>query len=219
MSRGPEIAGSTAGADVLRDWQASRGDATIQYAPLPPYKAPEPPDWLRRLGEWLADVFGPIGKALGMSWPVFQYVLIALAVLLVLFIVWRLVQPLLDRMNRAALPAEPEWQPDRAAALALLDDADRLAAEGRFGEAAHLLLQRSVHHISDARPDWLGPASTAREIASLPSLPQRARSAFGVIAERVERSRYALRALDLGDWTAARDAYSDFALQRIGAAA
>ncbi len=216
MSRGPQIAGSTAGADVLRDWQATRADTSIQYAPLPPYKAPPPPDWLRQLGEWLETLLAPLGKVLGMSWATFQYVLIALAALLVLFILWRAAEPLRRRLRQAPPPAEPEWTPDRAAALALLEDADRLAAEGRYGEAAHLLLQRSVHHIADARADWLRPASTAREIASLPSLPQRACTAFAVIAERVERSRYALRALDLSDWTAARDAYADFALQRIG---
>lgn len=219
VSRANEIAGSSAASDALRDWQATRGDATIQYAPIPPYKPPPTPEWLKQLAEFLEGLFKPLGKALGMSWPIFQNVLIALAVLLVLFILWRLAQPLLDRLRAAPPPAEPEWTPDREAALALLEDADRLAAEGRFGEAAHLLLQRSVHHIASARPDWLHPASTAREIAVLPTLPQRARAAFGLIAERVERSRYALRALDAADWTAAREAYSDFALQKIGAPA
>ena len=217
MSRGPEIAGSTAAGDALRDWQAVRGDASIQYAPLPPYKPPEAPEWLERFARWLQDLFDPLGKALGLSWPTIQIILIALTALAVLFILWRLAQPLLDRLRRAPPPAEREWTPDRAAALALLEDADRLAAEGRYAEAAHLLLQRSVHHIATARPDWLHPASTAREIALLPSLPQRARAAFAVIAERVERSRFALRALDAGDWTAAREAYSDFALQKIAA--
>jgi hypothetical protein len=118
--------------------------------------------------------------------------------------------------------AQPEWTPDRADAVALLEDADRLAAEGRYGEAAHLLLQRSVRHIAEARPDWLQPASTAREIAVLPMLPERARRAFAAIAERVERSLFALRELDLADWQAARAAYADFALERFqhtGAAA
>jgi hypothetical protein len=222
VSRGHEIAGSTAAGDALRDWQATRGDATIQYGPLPPYKPPPPPEvpgWLKTMGEWLESLFAPIGRFLGMSWPVFQYVLIALGILLALFLLWRLViEPILDRRRNAAPAAEAEWTPDRSAALALLEDADRLAAEGKFGEAAHLLLQRSVHHIAVAKPDWLHPASTAREIALLPSLPQRARGAFAVIAERVERSRFALRALDAADWTAAREAYSDFALQKIAAA-
>lgn len=221
MSRGsPEIAGSTTAADALRDWQATRGDASIQYAPIPPHKPDPPPEWLKSFSEGLADFFAPLGKALGMSWPVFQYVLMGLGAVIVLFMLWRLViEPLLDSRRQAPPPEEPEWVPDRTAALALLDDADRLAAAGQYDEATHLLLQRSVHHIASAKPEWVPPASTAREIAVLPSLPQRARATFALITERVERSRYALRALDSADWTAAREAYSDFALQKIGAPA
>lgn len=227
MSRGAEIAGSTAASDAARAWESARADETIQYAPLPPAKPPgPPPEWLQELGKFLARVFGwigdalqgvfaPLAKLLGLSWGTMRVVLIALAVLLVLYLLWRIVPSLLARLRRETPPPEPEWAPDRAAAVALLEDADRLAAEGRYGEAAHLLLQRSVHHIAEARPDWLHPASTAREIATLPPLPERARRAFGTIAERVERSLFALRDLTLADWTTARAAYADFALQRF----
>ncbi len=202
----------------MRDWEAVRAASDIQYAPLPPVKPPVTPDWLRALGEWLRSIFGPLGEALGLSWPVVSKILIALTVLLVLFIVWRLIQPLLGLRRKPKVEAEPEWAPDRAAAVSLLEEADRLAAEGRYGEAAHLLLKRSVSHIADARPGWLHPASTAREIASLTLLPEQARRAFGVIAVRVERSIFAMRDLDLADWTAARAAYADFALQKFAAA-
>ncbi len=219
MSRASaEIAGSTALQDAARDWEALRHDDSIQYAPLPPAKPPETPDWLRLLGEWLRRLLEPLGEAIGMSWPVVEKALIALALLGVLFILWRILQPLLARWRQAAPPPDPVWAPDRAAAIALLEDADRLAGEGRYGEAAHLLLQRSVSHIAEARPEWLHPASTAREIAALPSLPQRARQAFGVIAMRVERSFFALRALDAADWQEVRQAYADFALQAFDGA-
>ena len=66
--------------------------------------------------------------------------------------------------------------------------------------------------LADARPDWLEPSSTAREIAALPALPQAARGAFAAIAVRVERSLFALRSLSAEDWHAARAAYADFAL-------
>lgn len=222
-SQGAQIAGSTATADALRDWQALRGDADIQYAPVPPVKPPETSPWLKYLGELLeralkalADLLRPLGEALGLSWPVFEKILIALAALGVLFLLWRLVvRPLLALRARPRAETEPEWAPDRAAAVALLADADRLAAAGRFGEATHLLLQRSVHHIAEARPDWLLPASTAREIAVLPMLPRRARDAFSQIAVRVERSLFALRDLDAADWQAAREAYAAFALERL----
>ncbi|MBV1690446.1 hypothetical protein KRR38_22875 [Novosphingobium sp. G106] len=223
---GAQIAGSTAAQDAARDWQALRGDSDIQYAPLPPYQPPKPPEfpqWLKDLAEWLSwalnKIFGPVGEFLGLSWPVMKVIGIAGGILVVLAILWFwVIRPLLDARRPRELEEEPEWSPDRNAAVALLEDADRLAAEGRYGEAAHLLLQRSVHHIAAARPDWLQPASTAREITVLPMLSERARQAFGTIATRVERSLFALRELDAADWQAARAAYADFALQRFQAA-
>lgn len=212
---GVQDAGSAASA--VDDWKAVRAAADIQYSPLPRVKAPNPPqdipEWLKALGRFLEGIFAPIGRMLGMSWPIFQYVLIAIGGGLVLFLLWRMaLEPLIDRWRNRSDPAEEiHWTPDRAEALALLSDADRLAAEGRFGEAAHLLLRRSVHQIRDARPDWLNAASTAREIAVLPALPEAGRRAFGVIAERVERALFALRDLDAGDWNAARTAYAQFA--------
>ena len=210
----------------MRDWQQIRDSADIQYAPIPPEKIappPEPPGWLTALGEWLDSVlrviFEPLGKLIGLSWPVVQWVLIGLATLFVLFILWRLLEPLIRAPRKPKAGAEPEWVPDREEAIALLDDADRLAAAGKFGEAVHLLLKRSVRHIADARPEWLLPASTAREIALMPMLSQAARQAFGTIATRVERSLFAMRELDATDWQAAREAYAKFALERFGEAA
>ena len=206
-----------ANGDFLRDWQAVRGDDSIQYAPLPEPKEPETPEWLERFLEWLGDVLSPVGEALatamgaiGLSWPVLQWVLLALAVVGVGVLVFRFVQPY---RHRAPEPTpEPEWAPDRHAALDLIAEADRLAAEGRFDAATHLLLQRSVGQIAELRPDLLRPSSTAREIAALPVLSDAAREAFAAIATRVERSLFALRRLDQADWQAARAAYSRFAL-------
>jgi hypothetical protein len=202
-------------------WRAVRDSVDLQFAPVAPRPVPppsQPPAWLNALGEALRSVFEPLGRLLGMSWPVLEKILLALTVLLVLFIAWRVAASwLARRRNRPAAAPEPEWAPDRAEALALLEDADRLAREGHFAEAVHLLLRRSVRHIAAARPAWLRPASTAREIATLSSLPDRARAAFGVIAARVERSRFARRSLDRGDWDAARSAYADFALADLRA--
>ncbi|WP_429277019.1 hypothetical protein [Novosphingobium gossypii] len=214
MAGGNIDAGSAAPA--ADDWKAVRDASDIQYAPLPAPKPQPPadiPEWLKALSRFLESIFEPIGKLLGMSWPVFQWVLIGSAVLLAAFILWRLViEPGLDAWrSRRPRAEEVHWTPTHAEAVALLEDADRLAAEGRFAEAAHLLLQRSVRQISDARPDWLNAASTAREIAALPMLPETGRSAFDVIARRVERAYFALRDLDAADWTAARSAYARFA--------
>lgn len=220
---GAQIARSTAAQDAARDWRALRADGDIQYGPVAPAAPPTPPEtpeWLKDLAQWLSellrDAFSPIGELLGLSWPALQKVGIGLGVLIVLAILWFwVIRPMLDARRPGGAEEAPEWAPDRAAAAALLADADRLAAEGRYGEASHLLLQRSVHHIAEARPDWLEPASTAREIAVLPMLPERARLAFSTIAARVERSLFALRSLDAADWQAARAAYAEFALHRL----
>lgn len=197
-----------------RDWEALHAQGDIQFAPLKQMQSPEPPAWLQKLQEWLADMLAPAGKLLGLSWPVFKWVLLAVAVILLLLLAWRLLAPLAG-WRRKTRPDSPEWVPDRGDALALLEDADALAAAGRYDEATHLLLVRSVGQIRAIRPDLLEPSSTAREIAVLPALPDRARNAFGIIAERVERSLFALIPLGQEDWQAARTAYADFAIREL----
>lgn len=202
---------------ILRDWQAVRADESIQYAPLPEAPQAKPPEWLEKLLKWLSDHLRPGGEWLARNWPFIKWTIAAIGVILVAWLLWRLIAPALRRKGQGK-PEEAEWTPDHAEALALLEDADALAAEGRFDEATHLLLRRSVGQIRLARPDWLEPSSTSREIAMLPALPERARRAFAVIAGRVERSLFALRPLDAADWQAARAAYADFAIAGVGSA-
>lgn len=220
MSTPAAIRGAEAAQDAGRDWQAVRDSAAIQFQPVPP--PPEvppapPPGWLKALGEALGDILGPIGKALGLSVPFLQWLVLGIAGLAVLYALYRIVRGFIERPRPAATTEEAEWVPERSEALALLDDADRLAAEGRFDEATHLLLRRSVQQIAAARPDWVRTASTAREIAAIAALPGAARSAFALIAGRVERSLFALTALTADDWHAARAAYAEFALERLPA--
>lgn len=213
-----EIDGAEAADAFARDWEALRADSGIQFAPVQPPAPAETPDWLRELGEFLGWLFGPIGDALsalgrvlGISGQAVTWLVITIGVAIIAFLAWRLLAPLRLR-RRESEQAAPEWTPDAAEARSLLEDADRLAAEGRYDEATHLLLKRSVGQIAEARPDLLEPSSTAREIAALPALPQAARGAFAMIAERVERSLFALRSLSADDWHAARTAYAEFAL-------
>jgi hypothetical protein len=205
------IKGATAAQDATRDWEAVRKLPDIQYVPLPTPKAPKTPDWLEALGKFLSSLIEPFGA---IGWAL-AYLLGAAVVAGILYFLWRLLEPLFDRAPKAPAPEDQGWAPDRSEALALLEDADRLAAEGRFDEATHLLLRRSVAQIAGARPDWVHPASTAREIAAIGALPDSARRAFATISTRVERSLFALRQLDLADWTAAREAYAAFALERL----
>lgn len=203
-----------------RAWEAARAMREIQFAPVPVPKVPptEAPEWLKALLRFLGKLLEPLGRLLGNNWSAIELVLAALAVIGLLWISGTLLRRWWVRRGPAA-SAGPVPIIDRTAALALLEDADALAAEGKFGEAARLLLQRSVHHIASTRPDWLSPSSTAREIGAIPGLPGSAKQAFGVIVREVERSLYALRALAADDWQRARAAYTSFALTDLAGAA
>lgn len=210
-----EITGAEAADAFARDWQALRADGDIQFAPVEPREPQPPPEWLKDLSEFLGRLFSPIGDALGsmlgLSGQGLTWLVIAVGAAILAYLAWRIAEPHLRRRGDAG-QAAPEWTPDAGEALALLEDADRLAAEGRYDEATHLLLKRSIGQIAAARPDLLEPSSTAREIAALPALSQAARGAFATIADRVERSLFALRRLSADDWHAARAAYAEFAL-------
>ena len=217
---GQEIQGAQSAQDAAAAWSRVHANPDIQFAPIEVVvKPPQTPEWMIAVGKVLRAIFEPVGRALGLSWPVLQWVLIGLAVALVLYAVWRLSEPLRLGWRRKQPPASAgeRWAPDQAEALALLEDADALAHAGRYDEAAHLLLRRSVQQIAAARPDWIGRASTAREIGALPALPDNARNAFAQIAGLVERSLFARRSLSADDWQAARGAYAEFALERMPA--
>jgi hypothetical protein len=209
---------SVAGADTFaRDWEALRADGDIQFAPVTPPEPAAPPQWWLDLLEFLGRMVGPvidafaaIGRAVGLTGQALMWIVVALAVLLLAVLLWRRFASFAAGRGPGDTPAP--WSPGESEATALLADADRLAAEGRYEEATHLLLKRSVDQIAAARPGLLEPSSTAREISALPALPEAARSAFGTIARQVERSLFAMRRLDAEDWRTAREAYARFAL-------
>ena len=202
-------------AAAEKAWASMRNAGDVQFAPVPPDPVPVTPEWLQAIGRFLDWLLSPFGKLLGASWGWVEQALLIGAGIGAVWIVWVLLWPLWQERRGRTKTAAPDWTPGREEALALLEDADRLAAEGRFDEAAHLLLQRSIEQIAHVRPDWLSPSSTAREIGAITALPQSARHAFAEIAGLVERARYALRRLDAGDWSAARAAYARFALERL----
>lgn len=197
-------------------WRAIRQSGDLQFAPVPDWAPPPTPDWMKALSRFLRDLFEPLGRALGLSWPVVEKILLVLLVLGVALLLWRIGVMVRRRFLRPRAPGpaiDPTWRPQAHDARALLEEADALAARGCFDEAAHLLLLRSLDHIAAARPDALSPAATAREIAALAFLTGPARDGFARIAALVEQGRYALRPLCAEDWHTARAAYAGFSGQ------
>ena len=165
----------------------------------------EPPAWLERFLEWLGEL-GPVWE--GLFW------ILAIGIGgLILFSIGRsLFHYFTDR--QVAIEEEEEvedWRPEQQAAKGLLGDADALAKQGRYAEAAHLLLHRSIADIEERLPDFLRPALTSRDISRAKALPGPARSAFTAIASVVERGIFATRPVDEQGWSEARTAYEEFA--------
>lgn len=194
---------------------------------MQPVKPPSPPpSWLVNFIEWLAK--GPVGRF--FSWiarhmpdaPVARTLLWVLLAVLAAMLIWVVVVRLREgewRLPRwrkavvmAAEPEEESWAPDAAPVREWLREADALAAEGRYAEAARHLLFRSVEDISRRRPRLVRPALTSRELAAAEAVPAPARDLFARIARLVERSLFGGRPVSVDDWSGARAAYADFAL-------
>ena len=186
----------------------------IQTAFPPPEPPPETPGWL-------ASLFRAIGDFFQWSAPALKPLLWIAAILLALFILYhfvpgfaRWVDDLLRRRRPAAEETDNVGQMEAGAARALLSEADALAAEGRFAEAVHLLLYRSVEDIEGRRPGLVRPAMTSRDLAAAQDLPGAARDAFSRIARAVEISLFGGRAIDAGAWQQCRSAYAELTVPR-----
>lgn len=182
-------------------------DPNLQFDLAHPKEPPPPPEW----PHWVGDL-------LRAAAPVLGWVFWAGLALIVGLIAWFFVREMLALKFRRLPPKdlkdqEPApWRPTEAQARAIIGDADALAAEGRYAEAAHLLLLRSIDDLDQRRPQSVRPALTSRDIASLEALPEAARPAFSRIAGVVERSLFGGAPVGAPDWTECRQAYEAFAL-------
>ena len=173
----------------------------------------EPNAFIRAIARFFEAIGGFLGYMLAA--------IIVVAILAGLYMVFGESLTLRGRQkDKAAAPdvsIVPDLRPERARARALLEDADALAAEGRFAEAVHLLLFRSIDDIQDKRAGLIGTALTAREIGALGLLPDAVRNALSPIIKIVERSFFGGRDVDEAGWTEARQSYESFAFGEVWA--
>lgn len=215
--------------DFASAHQALQADPAIQFNLTPAPPPPEPPLWLKELGEWLDKVLKPVGRFfdwVGSMMPdapfarflLWTVLAVAAATLLALIYMrlrhgqWRF--PWSKGQRPELIPVEEEWRPEAAPVRGWLEEADALAAQGRYAEAIHHLLLRSVEDIARRRPRLVRPALTSRELSASDGIPAAARDLFAAIARLVERSLFGGRDVGQADWDKARTAYADFALAR-----
>jgi hypothetical protein len=201
-SQAAAIAGQTAEQKLALAHQALLKTRGIQFdfASAPP--PPKPPAWLKVVGQILEAIA-----------PVLAYVFwggLIIGALFILYLVLREVLPDLGPKRRTRVEMT-DWRPAPEAARALLEDADSLAKQGRFEEAIHLLLFRSIDDLAGRRPGLVKPALTSRDIACLQSMPEDARHAFGRLAGAVETTFFGGRPAGEAAFGAARADYEAFA--------
>lgn len=173
-------------------------------------KAPEPPTWLEPLARFFQAI-APFLKLL------FWAGLAVGAGLVLYFIARELMRVRFKPRERPAAESVADWRPEPRRARALLADADRLAAEGRYDEAVRLILHRGIDEFDERRPGSVRPALTSREIAVLTAMPQSGRAAFEAMARAVEASFFAARPAGAPDFAACRQAYERFAFPQVWA--
>ena len=196
---------------VERAHAALMGQSDIQFT-FKRIVVPEPPAWLKAFLEAL----GPALKAIA---PAFKYIfwggVIIGGLIILYFLVWDLAAIRFGWRKRGKVKPvqlQQAWAPTAAKARTLIEDADRLAAEGRYDAAVHLLLFRSIEDIDQRWPGSVRPALTSRDIAAHPRLSDGARRIFADLARVVERSFFGGAPVGEADFRACRQAYAAFAL-------
>jgi hypothetical protein len=190
------------------------GEIQTAFPPPPPPPPPTP--------EWLKSIFNAIGNFFEWSAPAAKPLMWIAVAALVLFLLYHFVPAFaqwvdnlrLGRKGRGDDEADLAGQAEAGAARALLAEADALAAEGRYAEAVHLLLYRSVEDIEGRRPGLVKPAMTSRDLAEADGLPPIAQGAFSRIARAVEISLFGGRAIDAMAWERCRNAYAELTVPK-----
>jgi hypothetical protein len=206
MANGSAAEASTGFERAHRDLLA---DPTLQFKFDQADPVQTPPYWLEPLIEFFRLIA-----------PFLYYIFWAgVAVVAAMIVYWivseiarRLPQTKAEEKPQADVPV-PEFRPAAARARALLDEADRLAREGRYGEAVRVLLHRSIEDMDEAYPATIMPSMTSREISLLRYLSTQGRATFVRIAQAVEATLFAERMLTAAEFADCRKAYENFVFE------
>lgn len=123
---------------------------------------------------------------------------------------------LLDSLSGFAWPSarrgsEAEPQAAEARPQRVLDEAERLAAEGRFEDALHALLLHGLGILRHRLGRRVAAALTSREILELSDLPEAGRAALRDLVARVELTYFGERPADAQDYRSCRELFESFA--------
>lgn len=194
-----------------RAFQAMKRDDKLQFE-LPSASPPPDLNW----DNSFMDGFAAFIQALVPIFELIFYGGVALIIGLILYAVAKSAYH--ARFEKKPEVAEkvtppPLYKPDKEKARILLDEVDALAAQGRFKEAVHELLFRSIQDIDIHRPNTIRRSLTSREIAGLEILTPATRQAFSTIGHVVETSYFGGQNIGQAEFDICRAAYAQFAEQ------
>ena len=195
--------------DLLRDsFRELKRDESIQYD-LADVIPPKPQSAFSKA---LSDFFLGLFKILFPILVLCFWIGIGILIVSMLYLIGRTIYETRFakhvKKEKKEEPEIPLYEPARAQARILLDEVDRLAAEGKYGEAVHTLLFRSIQDIDRNRPNVIRRSLTAREIGSLSILTQNSRQAFSTIAGVSELSHFGGNPIGKSGFDIARQAYA-----------
>jgi len=224
----PALLASIAGGLALCGWLLAAGapaasaaaspDAVTQaveqvYAPgdyqteLPQEALPEAPRELWELPDAVKEIIAII-----------FWTLVAVGGLLLLFYLANALPSLREALRRRAADRDRPatgavaTDADRERLDIALAEADRLAGEGAYGAALHLLLLYCLSELRRRFDLRLPPAFTSREILAAPVLPEARRNGLSVIVSAVEISHFGGRPVDAATYRQCRERCEDVVL-------
>jgi len=196
---GAALVGAPAGAQTATGAsQRARAILDSRYQThLPRHEAPRDLEEGKNLpptfggGPNLPPIAAPmIGAGAELTRIVFIVLAVAVAALILAWLVQALVQKMAKGSASAEAGAEvegeeagPERPPD-------VEDATRLAAEGRYGEAIHALLLAAIQHFAARAHLEVQPSRTSRELVRLLPLSGDSRPKFNELVMAVERTLF-----------------------------
>ena len=194
--------------DIERAYRAVKRNDAYQYELAEPIPRRPPSAFEKALGRFFNAIFSFLAPLL----EIIFWLGLGVLGMGALYLIGRAIYE-----TRFAKPQEkseespdiPLYQPAQAQARILLDEVDRLAAEGRYGEAVHTLLFRSIQDIDRNRPNVVRRSLTSREIGSLSVLTAKARTAFSTIAGVSELAHFGGVSVNKSGFETARSAYAE----------
>lgn len=200
----PEEGG--AAADLATAHRELLADDSFQFK----FDTPEAPPEPSSLPGWVFDFLNALA-------PLLEFIFWAGVTLVAATIVYAIGRELLARYQKGlpkapavAAPEPPKFRPTPARARALLEEADRLAREGRYSEAVRIILHHSIEDMEQVLSLNIPLSLTSREIAMIDRLSTQGRAVFTKIARAVELSLFGSQPLTADQYIECRKDYEAF---------